>query len=93
MSTVDTREHQRFPVLNAPQIETARRFASGPEVRFAPGDAVYAIGDHDAPAWLVLTGLVRAGSTKRVAAAVGEGAAVVAQIHAMFAAQPAEEMH
>ncbi|SIR29787.1 FAD-dependent oxidoreductase [Bosea sp. TND4EK4] len=34
---------------------------------------VFAIGD------------VRSGSTKRVAAAVGEGAAVVAQIHALFA--------
>ncbi|WP_229506519.1 FAD-dependent oxidoreductase [Massilia sp. BJB1822] len=31
---------------------------------------------------------VRAGSTKRVAAAVGEGAAVVSQIHAFLAAQP-----
>ena len=40
---------------------------------------VFAIGD------------VRAGSTKRVAAAVGEGAAVVAQIHSMFAAQSAKE--
>jgi thioredoxin reductase (NADPH) len=40
---------------------------------------VFAIGD------------VRAGSTKRVAAAVGEGAAVVAQIHAMFARQTAKE--
>jgi len=36
---------------------------------------VFAIGD------------VRSGSTKRVAAAVGEGASVVAQIHAMFARQ------
>jgi thioredoxin reductase (NADPH) len=36
-------------------------------------DGVYAIGD------------ARAGSTKRVAAAVGEGAAVVAQIHQMLA--------
>jgi thioredoxin reductase (NADPH) len=36
---------------------------------------VFAIGD------------VRAGSTKRVAAAVGEGAAVVAQVHAFFAQQ------
>jgi thioredoxin reductase (NADPH) len=34
---------------------------------------VFAIGD------------VRAGSTKRVAAAVGEGAAVVAQIHTALA--------
>jgi len=40
---------------------------------------VFAIGD------------VRAGSTKRVAAAVGEGAAVVAQIHAMLAAQNEEQ--
>jgi thioredoxin reductase (NADPH) len=37
---------------------------------------VFAIGD------------VRAGSTKRVAAAVGEGAAVVAQIHRVLAAAP-----
>jgi thioredoxin reductase (NADPH) len=41
-------------------------------------DGVFAIGD------------VRSGSTKRVAAAVGEGAAVVAQIHAYLAARPAE---
>lgn len=40
---------------------------------------VFAIGD------------VRAGSTKRVAAAVGEGAAVVAQIHAMIAERSAKE--
>jgi thioredoxin reductase (NADPH) len=37
---------------------------------------VFAIGD------------VRAGSTKRVAAAVGEGAAVVAQIHSVLVAEP-----
>jgi thioredoxin reductase (NADPH) len=42
---------------------------------------VFAIGD------------VRAGSTKRVAAAVGEGAAVVAQIHGMLAEQSKEETH
>ena len=40
---------------------------------------IFAIGD------------VRAGSTKRVAAAVGEGAAVVAQIHAMIADRSAKE--
>ena len=38
---------------------------------------VFAIGD------------VRAGSTKRVGAAIGEGAAVVAQIHSMLAAEQA----
>jgi thioredoxin reductase (NADPH) len=41
---------------------------------------IFAIGD------------VRAGSTKRVAAAVGEGAAVVAQIHTMIANRPAKEI-
>lgn len=40
---------------------------------------VFAIGD------------ARAGSVKRVAAAVGEGAAVVAQLHAFFAAEGDEE--
>jgi thioredoxin reductase (NADPH) len=40
---------------------------------------VFAIGD------------VRAGSTKRVAAAVGEGAAVVAQIHTKIAERSALE--
>jgi thioredoxin reductase (NADPH) len=39
---------------------------------------VYAIGD------------ARAGSTKRVAAAVGEGAAVVAQIHQILAVSAGE---
>lgn len=38
--------------------------------------SVFAIGD------------VRAGSTKRVASAVGEGAVVVAQIHSVIAAEP-----
>jgi thioredoxin reductase (NADPH) len=40
-------------------------------------DGIYAIGD------------ARAGSIKRVAAAVGEGAAVVAQIHQWLGAAPA----
>lgn len=56
MSTPDTRAPQMFPVLNAAQIATARRFASGPERHFAPGEQVYAIGEQDAPAWLVLEG-------------------------------------
>ena len=42
---------------------------------------VFAIGD------------VRAGSTKRVAAAVGEGAAVVAQIHSALARLGSGERH
>lgn len=50
---------------------------SSPLETSLPG--VFAIGD------------VRAGSTKRVAAAVGEGAAVVAQIHAMMAKRSVRE--
>ena len=42
---------------------------------------VFAIGD------------VRAGSIKRVAAAVGEGAAVVAQIHSVLGMQPTQGDH
>ena len=54
-----------------------RRRAAAPRCRSRPAvPGVFAIGD------------VRAGSTKRVAAAVGEGAAVVAQIHQALARQP-----
>jgi thioredoxin reductase (NADPH) len=64
-------------------ILTGRDFVEGntlsraalPLETSVPG--VFAVGD------------VRAGSTKRVGAAIGEGAAVVAQIHAMLAAEGA----
>ncbi len=58
MSTIDTREHQRFPVLTPTQIDSARRFASGPAVQFGAGEMLYAIGQHGAPAWLVLDGTI-----------------------------------
>ena len=58
MSILRTREHQMFPVLDAAQIATARRFASGPETHFAPGESVYAIGEQGVPAWLVLEGSI-----------------------------------
>jgi thioredoxin reductase (NADPH) len=58
MNTLSTREHQMFPVLSPAQIETARRFASGPVQHFAPGDTLYAIGEEGAPAWLVLEGSI-----------------------------------
>ena len=47
-----------FPVLNAVQIATAQRFASGPQRHFEPGESVYAIGEQGAPAWLVLKGSI-----------------------------------
>ena len=58
MSTFSTREHQMFPVLNAAQMATAQRFASGPLKHFAPGESVYAIGEQGVPAWLVLEGAI-----------------------------------
>jgi thioredoxin reductase (NADPH) len=58
MSILGARKHQIFPVLDATQIVTARRFASGPERRFAAGESVFAIGERGVPAWLVLDGAI-----------------------------------
>lgn len=58
MSTLDMREHQMFPVLSAAHVESALRFASGPECRFAPQQTIYAIGEQGVPAWLVLDGTI-----------------------------------
>jgi len=61
-----------FVVTGAPRADRGASRPALPLETSQPG--VFAIGD------------VRAGSTKRVAAAVGEGAAVVAQIHSVLAA-------
>jgi thioredoxin reductase (NADPH) len=58
MSLVETRRHQMFPVLEVAQMETAKRFASGDERSFAPGEAVYDVGERSVPAWLVLEGAI-----------------------------------
>ncbi|MDB5713267.1 MAG: thioredoxin reductase [Sphingomonadales bacterium] len=58
MSIADNREHQMFPVLDHDQMESARRFASGPAKNFAPHESVYAIGERGAPSWLVLDGTI-----------------------------------
>ena len=58
MSVIDTRSHQMFPVLDAGQVETAKRFASGPARNFAPGEMVFDAGVANAPAWLVLKGSI-----------------------------------
>jgi len=47
-----------FPTLDAAQIETACRFASGPARTFSAGEEAYAIGEMGAPAWLVLNGTI-----------------------------------
>ena len=58
MTTIDTRQHQMFPVLEGAQIETASRFASGPARHFAAHELVYAIGEQGAPSWLILEGSI-----------------------------------
>jgi thioredoxin reductase (NADPH) len=52
---METRRAQMFPTLSAAQIGLMRRFASGPERRFGPHEALFAVGER-APAWLVLEG-------------------------------------
>ena len=68
MSMIETRGHQMFPVLDAGQIETAKRFASGPAREFAPGEIVFDVGERQAPAWLVLKGTHRSDPSRRPSA-------------------------
>jgi thioredoxin reductase (NADPH) len=56
MSVAADRFEQLFPVFDAGQIETAKRFASGEMRKFAPGELVYDVGVRNSPAWLVLDG-------------------------------------
>ncbi|MBJ3777121.1 FAD-dependent oxidoreductase [Acuticoccus mangrovi] len=76
MNTSETRRAQLFPTLSATQLESARRFASGAERSFAPGERVYDIGERNVPAWLVLKGSIIAsqqGGTGREAVIVVHG--------------------
>jgi thioredoxin reductase (NADPH) len=58
MSVIETRAHQLFPVLDADQLETAKRFASGPARDFAPGAIVFDVGERNIPIWLLLKGSI-----------------------------------
>ena len=58
MTLLDTRRHQLFPVLDAAQTETAKRFASGSARKFAPGELLYDVGTRYTPSWLVLEGAI-----------------------------------
>lgn len=77
MSLSDTRFDQLFPVLDAAQVEAAKRFASGPAQTFAPGAVIYDVGVRNAPAWLVLDGtleIVRRDGLHRQSSIVSLGA-------------------
>ena len=56
MSVVENRREQMFPVFDAPQMETAKRFAGGPARTFAPGEIIFNVGERQASVWLVLRG-------------------------------------
>ena len=58
MSLIETRGRQMFPVLDAEQVVTFRRFASGPERRFRPNEPVFDVGDRHAPVWMILDGAI-----------------------------------
>src|SRR4029453_7791146 len=58
MSVIETRAHQLFPELDAGQLETAKRFASGPAREFAPGAIVFDVGERNIPIWLLLKGSI-----------------------------------
>jgi thioredoxin reductase (NADPH) len=58
MAIIDTRRNQMYPVLDAAQIASASRFASGPARDFAPGEPVFTIGLHSSSTWLVLKGSI-----------------------------------
>jgi thioredoxin reductase (NADPH) len=58
MASNSSRFDQQFPRLSASQLEVARRFASGREQQYQPGETVFDIGERNAPAWLVLGGQI-----------------------------------
>ncbi|MBI1202967.1 MAG: FAD-dependent oxidoreductase [Rhodopseudomonas sp.] len=87
MSLADDRFNQMFPVLDTLALTAAKRFASGPAQRFAPGVLLYDVGARNAPAWLVLDGsleVVRRDGLHRessvVALGVGQFSGEVSQL-------------
>lgn len=56
MTRPDSRARQMYPAMDRAEIALVRRFASGPDREFAPGEVVYRIGDRDVPIWIVLQG-------------------------------------
>ncbi len=56
-SIIERRGLQMFPVLDATQMETAQRFG-GPPREFVPGEMAFALGQREAPAFLVLSGCI-----------------------------------
>lgn len=47
---------QRFPTLRPAQLDIVRRFATREVVNFAPGESIFQVGEHSAPAWFLIEG-------------------------------------
>jgi len=58
VAQTNDRSHQLFPVLDPAQIETAKRFASGPPRDFASGEVLFDVGERSTSVWLVLKGSI-----------------------------------
>jgi thioredoxin reductase (NADPH) len=56
MVPTSDRSAQRFPLLREGQLETVRRFANTEARRFAPGEAIFEVGERAVPAWFLLEG-------------------------------------
>jgi thioredoxin reductase (NADPH) len=56
MVPASDRSAQRFPRLRDAQLDVVKRFANSEPRRFAPGEAIFAVGDLRVPAWFLLEG-------------------------------------
>jgi thioredoxin reductase (NADPH) len=56
MVPVSDRSAQRFPRLREAQLELVRRFAETHERNFAPGEALFSVGERAVPTWFLLRG-------------------------------------
>jgi thioredoxin reductase (NADPH) len=56
MFPVADRSAQRFPQLNALQLQTVKRFVRAEERAFAPEEVLFDVGQSDVPAWFLTDG-------------------------------------
>jgi thioredoxin reductase (NADPH) len=56
MVPASDRSAQRFPQLREAQLHVVKRFAEAEARRFAPGEAIFEVGDRGVPAWFILEG-------------------------------------
>jgi thioredoxin reductase (NADPH) len=56
MVPASDRSAQRFPQLREAQLHVVKRFAEAEARRFAPGEAIFQVGDRGVPAWFILEG-------------------------------------